>query len=66
MCADFRETLYNGNNYKMQIRILHFFLNRNINIIMDNCYERFMGHLIKNKSGEKRKNVMTVIKRNKI
>ena len=34
---------YNGNKYEVLIRILHSFLNRSINIIMDSCYN---GHAI--------------------
>ena len=31
---------YNGDNYEMLIKIFNSFLNRNINIIMDCCYNK--------------------------
>ena len=38
---------YNRNNYRILIRILHLFLNRSINIIMDHYYKgNLMGSLI--------------------
>ena len=33
-----RNSLYDGDNYEMLIRIIQSLRNRNINIIMDNCY----------------------------
>ena len=34
---------YNGDNFEMLIRMLHSFLNRSINIIMDFCYKGVVG-----------------------
>ena len=45
-CFVFCHSNFHYNNYEMIIKILHYFLNKSINIIMDCCYNRNPEYLV--------------------